>query len=312
MRGRCASGDPPSHQSVRQILTWAASRGLCESPPARTKTPKVKRVIEPLPLRPAELEALLSEAPASWSAPFAAIAMHGLRPGEARFLRWGDISRGRLHVRGAIDSVGEEHEPKASSTRAVPLDPLAAGLLAELPSGASTDRVFLGLGLPGPRPSCARRSQGGIAGAKWRVLYDLRHSYATLNIMLAVGPATLARRMGNSVKVCMDTYAAWWEDLAPDAEVTVSGGARSWTGRRRLRFWRARGVEIPCKYRAGDGARTRDIQLGRPAAASPKDCARTPKRTRLTCKSSHLSARRGLAGRRRLGPWVGRRRRRAS
>ena len=73
---------------------------------------------------------------------FATIALHGLRPGEARFLRWGDIARGRLHVRGAIDSLGEEHEPKASSTRTVPLDPVATGFLAELGGGEPTARVF--------------------------------------------------------------------------------------------------------------------------------------------------------------------------
>ena len=32
--------------------------------------------------------------------------------------------------------------------------------------------------------------------------------------------------MGNSVKVCMDTYVGWWEDLAPDADVTISGTLR--------------------------------------------------------------------------------------
>jgi integrase len=232
---------------LRQILTWGASRGLCETPPARIKTPKVKRVIEPLPLRPAELEALLSEAPTPWGALFATIAMHGLRPGEARFLRWGDISRGRLHIRGAIDSVGEEHEPKASSTRAVPLDPFAAELLAELPSGAPADRVFPGLELPQATAELrAALLRADVAGAQWRVLYDLRHTYATLNILLAVGPATLARRMGNSVKVCMDTYVAWWEDLAPDAEVTVSGAL----GRRPVVDGYTSGVPEEWKYPA--------------------------------------------------------------
>ena len=212
---------------LRQILGWAAARGLLAAPPGRIRTPKVKRTTEPLPLRPAELEGLLDEAPAPWGALFATIALHGLRPGEARFLRWGDIARGRLHVRGAIDSLGEEHEPKASSTRTVPLDSVAAGLLAELGGGEPAARVFPNLDLKGANHELrAALTRAAVADAEWRILYDLRHTYATLSILLGVGPATLAHRMGNSVKVCMDTYVAWWEDLAPDADVTISGTLR--------------------------------------------------------------------------------------
>ena len=212
---------------LRQILGWAAARGLLAAPPGRIRTPKVKRTTEPLPLRPAEVEGLLDEAPAPWGALFATIALHGLRPGEARFLRWGDIARGRLHVRGAIDSLGEEHEPKASSTRTVPLDSVAAGLLAELGGGEPAARVFPNLDLKRANHELrAALTRAAVADAEWRILYDLRHTYATLSILLGVGPATLAHRMGNSVKVCMDTYVAWWEDLAPDADVTISGTLR--------------------------------------------------------------------------------------
>jgi len=212
---------------LRQILRWGAERRLLAVAPPPVKTPRVKRQAEPMPLTPPELEALMAEAPEPWGALFATIALHGLRPGEARGLRWRDLSRGWLHVREVIDSKGLTHEPKAGSVRSVPLDPLAAGLLAELPAGQPEDLVFSFLGAD--LKNATRELRGAlrrarVPGAEARILYDLRHTYASIAITLGVQPVTLARRMGNSVPVAMSTYVRYWEDFAPDADVLISGG----------------------------------------------------------------------------------------
>lgn len=226
-----ASPQTISHRTVRvrQILTWGHARGVVPSVPPRVKSPKVKRQREPMPLRPDELARLLDACEPPWRAFFATVAFHGLRPGEAKALSWPDIGHGRLWVRLAIDSMGEEHEPKASSARVLPLDPIAAALLAELPQ--TSERIFPGLDLVAAnRELRAALDRAGVP-AEGRILYDLRHTYATLAILLGVSPATLARRMGNSVKIAMGTYVAWWEDLAPDADVVVSGALPSGNGR---------------------------------------------------------------------------------
>jgi integrase len=212
---------------LRQILRWAAERRLLAEAPPPVKTPRIKRQAEPLPLTPPELEALLAEAPAPWGALFATIALHGLRPGEARGLRWRDLSHGWLHVREVIDSEGLLHEPKAGSVRSVPLDPEAARLLAELPTGQPEALVFAFLGSnlkPATRELRAALRRAGVPGADARILYDLRHTHASIAITLGVQPVTLARRMGNSVPVAMSTYVRYWEDFAPDADVLISAG----------------------------------------------------------------------------------------
>ena len=253
-----------------QILRWAHERQLLAALPPRPKTPRVKRLREPMPLTAPELEALLEETPAPWGAYFAVLALHGLRPNEGRALRWHDLAQRRIFVEATLDSVQEEHEPKAGSRRSIPLDPVAADLLRDLAMSAHpSHRVFAFLGEDLRAADLQLRAalrRADVAHAEERILYDLRHTYASIAITLGVRPATLAKPMGNSVKVCMDTYVRWWEQFSPDADVLISASLAS---SRRFTVGSdplddfAGAWKDPANQRAGDGTRTRDPQLGR-------------------------------------------------
>jgi integrase len=210
---------------VMQVLKFAVEQGDLATAPSRPKLPKVKRVRPPLPLRPNELAALLAEAVQPWRSLFAMAALHGLRTGEARGLRWGDIRRGRLYVARTLDSVNELHEPKTGS-RSLPVDPVALAILAELPRGDADEAIF-----PEVRSDTheahlelrATLKRAGVARAVEREMYDLRHTYACFQISQDVQPVPLAKWMGNSVPVLMSTYAVYWEDLSPQGELVASG-----------------------------------------------------------------------------------------
>ncbi len=208
---------------LKQIIAWGSERDLVARPLPRIKTPKVKRQSEPLPLRPHELVALLDEAPAPFGAVFAVTALHGLRPGELLALRWKDLTRPRLYVRLTKDSTGAVHEPKTGETRSLPLDPAVVPFLRDLPGGQPDDVVFPHLTTKRAQKELrAALTRAGVARADERVLYDLRHTYASIAINKRMDPSTVAHRLGNSVAVCLAYYAQWWEDVSPDGATVLS------------------------------------------------------------------------------------------
>jgi integrase len=155
------------------------------------------------------------------------LAYAGLRPGELRALRWGDVRKATITVERAARPDGTIKSTKNHERRAVRLlAPLAADL-AELrrAAGNPTDDLLV---LPPVGQPAADAHPEAVAWTKtdwqvWRARrwdkacklagmptsprpYDLRHSFASL--LLAEGKSVhyVARQLGHSPALTLSTY----------------------------------------------------------------------------------------------------------
>lgn len=164
------------------------------------------------------------------------LAYAGLRPGELRGLRWGDIGKATITVERAADDDGNVKGTKTSSRRSVRLlAPLAADLKAlRIAEGRPTDEVLIlnRDGKPWDKTDWqVWRSKRWARASKLAGLptiprpYDLRHSFASL--LLAEGRAVhyVARQLGHSPTLTLTTYGhlfAEYEDADRiDAEAEI-------------------------------------------------------------------------------------------
>ncbi|TWC62566.1 hypothetical protein [Herbaspirillum sp. SJZ099] len=53
----------------------------------------------------------------------------------------------------------------------------------------------------------------------YRRPYDIRHTYATIDLMAGANPACLAKRLGHSFKTFFDIYAGWINGADNDREM---------------------------------------------------------------------------------------------
>jgi integrase len=147
----------------------------------------------------------------------------GLRLGELRALRWGDVDEraGVLHVRRSWDAEEGEIEPKSSAgVRDIPiLKPLLPHLAASrawctwsddptgLVLGASRRGAF---GTSGLRDRAAKAL--AHAGLKYVTLHEARHSFASYLAASGIGIKDLTVILGHSsVTVSLDRYGHLFE-----------------------------------------------------------------------------------------------------
>jgi integrase len=166
------------------------------------------------------------------------LAYAGLRPGELRGLRWGDVRENTILVERAADPHGSIKPTKNRTRRSV-------RLLAPLAQEVRESRLAMG------RPSDATLILLGDAGRPWGKAnwnmwardrwapacrsvgldhvprpYDLRHGFASL--LLAEGRQQLyvARQLGHSLAVLTSTYAhlidEFEEGSKVDAELVIA------------------------------------------------------------------------------------------
>lgn len=145
------------------------------------------------------------------------LAYAGLRPGELRALRWGDIAKATLVVERAADPDGRIKGTKTSSRRAVRLlAPLASDLkVLRIAEGSPGDDVLIlhRDGRPWTKTDWTTWQQNRwgravkLAGLNPAPRpYDLRHSFASL--LLAEGRAVhyVATQLGHSPTLTLTTY----------------------------------------------------------------------------------------------------------
>ena len=147
----------------------------------------------------------------------------GLRLGELRALRWGDVDEkaGVLHVQRSWDAIEGEVEPKSSAgVRDIPiLAPLLPHLAARRASCAwSSEPIGLVLG-------ASRRVALGYTGLRKRsaralaaeglghvTLHEARHSFASYLAASGIGIKELTVILGHSsVTVSLDRYGHLFE-----------------------------------------------------------------------------------------------------
>ncbi|MGH2913530.1 MAG: tyrosine-type recombinase/integrase [Solirubrobacteraceae bacterium] len=168
----------------------------------------------------------------------AVLAYAGLRPGEARGLRWGDVRERTILVQRAADLDGTAKQTKNRASRSVRLlAPLAQDLKAwRLASGRPADSAPVFGRDDGEM--WTKEDWGNWRSRQWADAsraaglqatprpYDLRHSFASL--LLAEGRAIhyVAAQLGHSPALTLSTYGhlfAEYEDAERiDAEAEIA------------------------------------------------------------------------------------------
>lgn len=191
-------------KTLRQVIRWAIRKlGVRAWDPttAGVELPRRRRR-EPRTLDAAQAAAFLR---GLWGCPHEAAALFsvslGLRPGEVRGLRWGDVDwrTGEVRIeRTCVFGLGgwHEYEPKTErSRRTLVLPPFALRRLRALRGGraervvAEGDLTKLGRAI---KAWCSRR------GVPWVPLQNLRHTWATLAVEAGVGIETVSMLLGHA------------------------------------------------------------------------------------------------------------------
>jgi integrase len=229
---------------LASILTTAVEAELLATNPVRAvRSPRAPLREEIRPLAPAAVEALRAQLEQRDAVLISLLAYAGLRPGEARTLRWGHVRERTL----VIDA------PKTGSRRTVRLlEPLAHDLR----------EWRMACGRPaGDLPVIPRPSDGGVMSAKsfnvWRAdvfgpaleragldparPYDLRHSFASLLLHEGRSVIYVARQLGHNARYTLGTYGHVIDELDGEPQVSAEDAIRAarehsyTTGRRKHR-----------------------------------------------------------------------------
>ena len=166
--------------------------------------------------RPGEARALLEALSQADRPPWATALYAGLRRGELRALRWGDVDfeAGLIRVERGWDPKEGPIEPKSrAGKRRVPLaKPLRSYLAAHRlrSKGAPEDLVFGGRGGKPLAPDALierARKAWKAAGLKPIGLHECRHTYAAFMIAAGVNAKALSSYMGHStITMTLDRY----------------------------------------------------------------------------------------------------------
>ncbi len=247
--------------TVRKALALLSAMFRCavewdrvDRNPLRDVTmPAAKRSRHVKPLAPGVVEAMRALLLAVGSERDAAIvsllAYSGLRPEEMRALRWSDVRERTILVERAAagSSVKCTKTGEIRSVRLLP--PLAADLRrwrgaspsqSDLVFPTQRDSVWTDYDWRNWRVRVYRPLTESIGLTDARP-YDLRHSFASLLIHEGVSAVEVARQLGNSPAVTLDTYSHVFEELDP---------AQRLSGEDMIRAARAE-IEVRGEY-AGD------------------------------------------------------------
>lgn len=191
------------------------------------KKPKAKAAKTAKVIGPDGVEDIRAELTGEYAVFASVLAYSGMRPGEARALRWGDIGKRTIHVREGVNPDGSEKGTKTEKTRSVRLlAPLAEDLAAwRAACGRPADGALIfpmpsGGAWPESKYQSFRskvfKRAAERAGVNIGSPYDLRHSAASLWLHEGVNPVQVAAWMGHSLAELSKTYAHVIGELDPD------------------------------------------------------------------------------------------------
>jgi integrase len=213
---------------MQTIMERAVRFGrIAANPVKAVRKPKAGRSKTVRPVSPEGVEAIRSNLKGAHAVYVSVLAYAGLRPGEARALRWGDIGRRSIHVREGVNPDGSDKDTKTAKTRTVRLlAPLASDLAAwRRASGNPSDAALVF-----PRADGSAWTEDDYRNFRSRVFkpaaedagvdigspYDLRHSAASLWLHEGINPVQVAAWMGHSPAMLLTTYAHVIADVDPD------------------------------------------------------------------------------------------------
>jgi integrase len=243
------------HATLRAALTVARRWRMVRENVATLVEPVGVRRIEVQPFSEEEVGRLLEAARADRLGAYLTVALAlGLRPGEARALRWDDIDLDgpypSVRIRSAFRrSAGGEGlaEPKARSRRTVALPEECSSMLREHQGRQDRERLAAGedwqdggfvfttaIGQPLSESLVSRwftrlRSDVGIDHGR---LYDCRHTAASLLLAQGVHPRVIMDVLGHSTfRLTMDTYAhvlpATLREAASAMDAALAGASKA-------------------------------------------------------------------------------------
>jgi integrase len=208
--------------AVRAVYRTAIAHGhVAMNPTIGVQLPAVRGRREHV-ASPAEAAALIDALPDCDRALWATFFYAGLRLGESRALRWGDVdfAAGVLRVERGWDQQEGPIEPKSrSGRRVVPIGGALRSLLAaqKLANGRGTLVFARADGTPfNPKTIIDRaRRVWGKAELVPLTPHEARHTYASLMIAAGVNAKTLSVYMGHAtIVITLDRYG----HLFPGAE----------------------------------------------------------------------------------------------
>lgn len=221
---------------LRAIFRRALTRGdLAVNPTSGLDLPAARGRRERF-ASPAEAEALIIAAPEGDRATWATAFYAGLRQGELRALRVGDVNlaAGVIHVERGWDRAEGAIELKShAGRRRVPIVAVLRDHLIDHLARSGRQGAELIFGNTPESPFAANRLQRHAdeawGGARLDRItpHELRHSYAAMMIAAGVNAKALSTFMGHaSITVTLDTYG----HLMPGSEAEAAGLVETYLG----------------------------------------------------------------------------------
>lgn len=228
--------------SLKSAVSYAQGQGLVAQNVARAaKVPADKRRESKGPLRPGhdfpskeQVNALLDHVSSDRRAYLLVLVFTGLRIGEIRGLRWGDVDLGKgvIHVRSRVDQWCKAGAPKsAAGKRDVPLTPQTVNALKEWRLRSKADGLVFANGAG--RPEWAQdvdsrwwrplQIAAGVVDADGEALFGFhkcRHFAASLFIEhLKWTPKQIQVVMGHSsIQMTFDLYGHLFGDVEASSD----------------------------------------------------------------------------------------------
>lgn len=135
----------------------------------------------------------------------------GCRTGEARALRWSDLSQNcsRCEINGQLSRKGKRKPTKTNKTRSLLLPPSLQEMLLKMRSPSSTGYVFLLGGEPVQEYAFRHRWERVLKtiGVDYRKPYNTRHTFISHALENGISPLLIAQQTGHNPKVLFDHYA---------------------------------------------------------------------------------------------------------
>lgn len=207
--------------NIGAALRAAIPEHLTVNPLERVRLPRAEEQI-PKAWTQAEVDRLLSAAAGLTHEPWLLFVLGaGVRLGESRALLWSDVDLAAMvaTIRASLDNSRSTRGPtKTRRVRVIDIPAEVVPVLAELrkrqPAGQQlvfgytpkrgTERAY--------RPRSYRSwlaTRCREAGVPCYPVHALRHTYASLGLDAGVPAQDLARQLGHSVSVLLETYAHW-------------------------------------------------------------------------------------------------------
>jgi integrase len=227
-------------------VTEGALRRLEDPTQSLRNKVRVKDEIDPFDIEEADaiIELAYENYGDMWGAWFELGFYTGMRsPGELSAILWPqvDIRKGEIRVGATMAKAGRHETTKTNKTRIVLLNnharhavmrlrPLTHHLGGELFLTAAGGNVY--------NANFQREIWAEMLnelGVRFRVMYNMRHTYATFGLMGGLKPGFLAKQLGHSEQEFFKTYARWINgkqnmdemDLMEEA-IKKKNVARSW------------------------------------------------------------------------------------